>query len=381
MWLYNRVKKIYWNAGLIFILLVFSVIPILTSLTIEVSLFNYSGSLVNAILYIIVGCFMISLGYKSLKRKKYKSSLLIFLDRKYLYVMSGLCILGAIISLKTLTAVTDVSSLQSMYDGSENVGNIREEMGNGGLSGAIKMFASMPLCIFLINSSLFFFAKYNDKSLRILNYVTIISIITTIFKVAIYFDRLTLLAMVLVFLYHFFYNKSFSKIIKITLLLFLFSFTNVLTSLRMDDISLSEFLGSYFNLGVINLQIVMDKQQEFNYVLTQTFLCPLSFICRFFNIPFYSVTACDYVWNHAQSFWGFYFVDLHYLGLIILPILGRIIKYIEINKMHDSFCCCFYFIAMYGLFSFCVVPIIRSIEFWLMILTCLYVTKYLIRYK
>ena len=47
--------------------------------------------------------------------------------------------------------------------------------------------------------------------------------------------------------------------------------------------AIAEFLGSYFNLGVINLQIVMDKQQEFNYILTQTFLSPLTFIFRFFG--------------------------------------------------------------------------------------------------
>ena len=155
----------------------------------------------------------------------------------------------------------------------------------------------------------------------------------------------------------------------------------VVTALRMDNMSITEFLGSYFNLGVINLQIVMDKQQEFNYVLTQTFLAPLSFICRFFGIQFHSKLACDFIWNPAQSFWGFYFVDLHYIGLLFLPILGRIIKYLEIYKMNKPFCCCFYFIAMYGLFSFCVVPIIRSIEFWLMILTCLFVAKHIIEYK
>lgn len=318
---------------------------------------------------------MIILGYKSFKRKRVKYYLTISLYQNYLWVMGGLSVLGAAIALKTLTAVADIGMLQNMYGGSENVSDIRTEMGNGGLGGIFKMFACMPLCVFLINSSLFFFTQYNSKSLRIINYVNIISLITALFKVAIYFDRLTLLAMLLVFLYHFFYNNYLSKIVKIIIVFVLILFASVVTALRMDDISLTEFLGSYFNLGVINLQVVMDKQQEFNYVLTQTFLAPLSYICRFFNVPFHSEMACDYVWNPAQSFWGFYFVDLHYLGLIFLPVLGRIIKYLEINKMNNLFCCSFYFIAMYGLFSFCVVPIIRSMEFWLMILTCLFVTK------
>lgn len=323
---------------------------------------------------------MIILGYNSLKHKYYKTHLTVSLDKKYLLIMGGLAILGAVVALKTLTAVADISMLQNMYRG-ENVSDVRTEMGNSGLGGIVKMFACMPLCVFLINSSIFFFTTYDSKSYRIISYVTIISTITALFKVAIYFDRLTLLAMLLVFLYHFFYNTGLNKIIKIIVVVALFLFASVVTALRMDDISLAEFLGSYFNLGVINLQVVMDKQQEFNYLLTETFLSPLSFICRFFDIPFHSEMACDYVWNPAQSFWGFYFVDLNYLGLFFLPILGRVIKYLEINKMNNPFCCCFYFIAMYGLFSFCVVPIIRSIEFWLMILTCLFVTKYIRIFK
>ena len=380
MWLYNKIKKAYWNRGLLLILLIFSVIPIITSITIEVSLFKYSGSLVGAITYILMGCLMIILGYNSLKHKYYKTHLTVSLDKKYLLIMGGLAILGAVVALKTLTAVADISMLQNMYRG-ENVSDVRTEMGNSGLGGIVKMFACMPLCVFLINSSIFFFTTYDSKSYRIISYVTIISIITALFKVAIYFDRLTLLAMLLVFLYHFFYNTGLNKIIKIIVVVALFLFASVVTALRMDDISLAEFLGSYFNLGVINLQVVMDKQQEFNYLLTETFLSPLSFICRFFDIPFHSEMACDYVWNPAQSFWGFYFVDLNYLGLFFLPVLGRVIKYLEINKMNNPFCCCFYFIAMYGLFSFCVVPIIRSIEFWLMILTCLFVTKYIRIFK
>lgn len=380
MWLYNKIKKAYWNRGLLLILLIFSVIPIITSITIEVSLFKYSSSLVGAITYILMGCLMIILGYNSLKHKYYKTHLTVSLDKKYLLIMGGLAILGAVVALKTLTAVADISMLQNMYRG-ENVSDVRTEMGNSGLGGIVKMFACMPLCVFLINSSIFFFTTYDSKSYRIISYVTIISTITALFKVAIYFDRLTLLAMLLVFLYHFFYNTGLNKIIKIIVVVALFLFASVVTALRMDDISLAEFLGSYFNLGVINLQVVMDKQQEFNYLLTETFLSPLSFICRFFDIPFHSEMACDYVWNPAQSFWGFYFVDLNYLGLFFLPILGRVIKYLEINKMNNPFCCCFYFIAMYGLFSFCVVPIIRSIEFWLMILTCLFVTKYIRIFK
>lgn len=380
MWLYNQIKKIYWNTGLLFILLVFSLIPIITSLNIEVLLFKYYGSLVGAITYILTGCLMIVIGYNSLKRNLYRHYLTISLGKKYLYIMGGLSIFGAVVALKTLTAVSDVNIMQ-MYGGMENVSEIREEMGSNGLGGIIKMFACMPLCVFLINSSIYFFARYDSKTRSIINIVTIISMATTFFKVAIYLDRLSLLAMMLVFSYHYFYNTFLSKTIKITIVVGILLFVSIITALRMDDISLSDFLGSYFNLGVINLQIVIDKQHDFNYLLTQTFFAPFTFIFRFLKIPFHSVMACDYIWNPAQNFWGYYFVDMHYIGLVLLPILGRIIKYLEINKMNNPFCCCFYFIAMYGLFSFCTVPIIRSIEFWLMITMCLFVKKYLIIYR
>lgn len=81
------------------------------------------------------------------------------------------------------------------------------------------------------------------------------------------------------------------------------------------------------------------------------------------------------IWNPAQSFWGWLFIDFNWYGLLLMPFLGRIIKSIERRKLSNLFCMGFYFIAMYGLFSFCTVPLIRSVEFWLMIIVVYYITK------
>ena len=387
MVLVNYIKKHYWSNGLIMVFILSSITPIITAYNIEVPLFSYNGSLFGATLYIVTACIMILYGYNTLKRNKSRrvcgvgDKMRVTLNKRYKYVMCGFALFGAVVAYKTLSAVSDVYTLQNMITEGEDVSELRYEMGSGGLGGIVKMFAAMPLCVFLINSGIYFFTEYEHNSLHNLKVVTIVSLVCVLFKVAIYFDRLSLLALILVFGYHFFYNRSLNKVVKIFVIGGLLFGAASITLLRMGDTSLLQFLGAYFNLGVINLQIVIDKQEHFNILPTETFLAPFSFVFKFFGLRFHSVSACDYVWNPAQSFYGFFYVDCQYWGLILLPLLGRSIKLIEINKFRKPFCCCFYFIAMYCLFSFCTIPIIRSVEFCLMIVTCILVTRFLINFK
>lgn len=374
----DRVKNFYWNHALITIFFIFNIIPTITSLTIEVSYFSYRGSLFYAIIYYILGIFLTYWGY--IHRVPAKRQIqYVIVKRKFYYVAAALVCVGLIVAYKTLTELTDIGTLRNMISGGESVETLKGEISYGGLAGIFKMFACMPLCIFLVSSSIFFFSNYNSTTSKRLIGLMFFSFIALVVKTFIYFDRITLLAALLVFIHHFNYNKKLNKIIKIFIIVIIMMFAILLTALRMSDSGFGEFLGVYFNLGVLNLQVLIDKQELFNYDFTQTFLAPLSFIFKFFGWPFTTYSPKEYIWNDAQSFWGFLFIDFHWLGLLFMPVFGRVIKVIEINKTRSLFCMCFYFIALYTVFSFFTIPIIRSIEFWLMIVVSLFFSKICIK--
>lgn len=369
------IKKTYWNHGLIIIFTIVNLIPAITAISVDVSYYSYRGSLFYAIIYYLLGVSLTIFGY--MPKVPFKKKIDIIRVRKKLKLASMILVcIGLFVAYKTLTMITDMGTLQSMLMEGEEVNQIKSEISYGGLAGIFKMFACMPLCVFLISSSIYFFSDYDEKSAAILKVIMTVSFIALVFKTFIYFDRITLLAALLVFIHHFLYNQKLTKAVKILIISAILLMAVFVTALRMADVGFGEFLGLYFNLGVVNLEVLIEKQDSFNYDFSQTFLNPMGYICKFFGQPYSSIGPKDFIWNDAQSFWGFLYIDFNWIGLLLMPFWGRIIRVVESYKLRNSFCMCFYFIFMYCLFSFFTIPIIRSIEFWLMILVTFILSKY-----
>lgn len=371
----EQIKELYWNHGLITIFTIFNLIPTITALNIEVSYYSYRGSLFYAIIYYLIGVSLTIIGY--IPKAPHKRELNLIRVKRVFFIASLLLVsIGLLVAYKTLTEITDISTLQNMLMEGEEVDKLKAEISYGGLAGIFKMFACMPLCIFLISSSIYFFSQYDKHSTRAIKLIMIISFIALIIKTFIYFDRITLLAALLVFIHHFFYNKNLTKTVKIVIISAIIIMAVFVTALRMADVGFVEFLGLYFNLGVVNLEVLIEKQDAFNYDFSQTFLNPMGYIFKFLSLPYTSIGPKDFIWNDAQSYWGFLYIDFNWIGLFFMPLFGRAIRIVESYKQKTAFCMCFYFIFMYCLFSFFTIPIIRSIEFWLMILTTLFLSKY-----
>lgn len=149
-------KKAYWNHGLILVFLLFNIIPIYTVLTIKVSYWDYDSDTSLAILYILLGLLMTVIGYIP-KPRKLNKIVFVNLGKKYKRVSYILCFIGAYVAYRTLTEVSDFSTLQHMIMQGEEVKELKWEMGAGGLGGIVKMFACLPLCVFLMTSALYFF--------------------------------------------------------------------------------------------------------------------------------------------------------------------------------------------------------------------------------
>jgi len=285
------------------------------------------------------------------------------------------------VSYTNIMMFTTADELQAMIIAGEDISGIRAEAGSGGLSGIFKMFGTAPLFSFLATSSLLMFYDCNENTKKILVYTLLVSLLCTLAKVMLVFDRLSILAIIIVFVYNYFFNKSFPNVLKIAIIVLLFLMVSFLTLMRMSDISMGEFLGTYFNLGVYNLEISIEFQQNFNYFFTETFLQPIGFVFKYFQIPFHSHTAEYWVWNPAQSFWGFYYVDMNWIGLFLLPLLGMAIKKFETGKFYSKYWTMMYFVFAYTTFSMTTIPVFRAPEFLLMLVLAYVGSKFLVKFS
>lgn len=380
MKLIESTKRLLWNHGLITMLLFFNVLPLITVYTTSPIILDYHGDVTKAVIYQSLALIAIYIGYRYNNVKKRNTCrLFVNVNWSYFIFYSSVSLFGVYIAYLNISMFTSISELQGMVMGGEDISQIRSEAGSGGLSGIFKMFGTAPLFSFLCTSSLLMFYDCNKKSKQILVYTLMLSLVCTLAKVMLVFDRLSILAIIVVFVYNFFYNKSFPTVFKVAFIALLLLLVSFLTLLRMSDVSMGEFLGTYFNLGVYNLEISIEKQQHFNYFFTETFLQPLSFVFKYFNIPFHSYTAEDWVWNPAQSFWGFYFVDTNWIGLILLPLLGVAIRKFEIGKFNKKFWALMYFVFAYTTFSMTTIPVFRAPEFLLMLVLAYIGAKCLVR--
>jgi oligosaccharide repeat unit polymerase len=271
-----------------------------------------------------------------------------------------------------------MNDLQKQMGDGQSIAELREMTGAGGLSGVFKMTATLPLFTFLSTSALLMFCKIDRKSKKILHRTLIVSVICLAVKVALVFDRLSILAVLIVVVYNYFFNKSISKVVKVGAVALLLCAVSYLTLLRMSDGSIKDFLVLYFNLSVVNLQIDIDTQTNFNYNFSETFLQPLSYIFKYFGLRFHSYGPKNYCWNPAQSFWGDFFIDFNWVGLFFMPFLGYCIRKIEYARYSNVYFQIIYFLLAYTFFSFSTVPIIRSIEFWLMLIVGRFMAKKLV---
>lgn len=378
----KNIKWLLWNHGLITLFLGFNILPIATALTHKSAIVNYRGDLTFALLYQSIALFAVYWGYRIGRTRTVRTgSFDIKVGKLYFHIFSLLSLFGAYVAYANISIFASISDLQSMMIAGEDVTEIRAEAGAGGLSGILKMFGTMPLFVFLATSSLMLFCNYDKKSKKILLATLIISLLCVFIKVLFVFDRLSILALIIVFIYNYFFNNSISRILKIATIVLLLISVSFITLLRMSDAGIQEFLGAYFNLGVVNLEINIEHQQYFNYDFSQTFLQPLFFICKFFGLNFHTYGPESYCWNPAQSFWGFFFIDFNWLGLCLLPILGVGIKRIEMSKFYNINSLLLYFVLAYCAFSFTTIPIIRSMEFWLMLIVAYIASKWLVKIK
>ena len=136
---------------------------------------------------------------------------MIRVTKSYFVFFSALSLFGVYVAYTNIMMVTSADELTAMIMAGDDISEIRSEAGSGGLSGIFKMFGAAPLFSFLSTSALLMFFEYEKKTKKILIATLIVSIVCTLGKVMLVFDRLSVLAIILVFVHNFFFNKSFPQ--------------------------------------------------------------------------------------------------------------------------------------------------------------------------
>ena len=114
-----------------------------------------------------------------------------------------------------------------------------------------------------------------------------------------------------------------------------------------------------------------------------TMLEPINFILRALNLSSISFSSnYAWEWNPAQYIVSYAFQDFGYFLFLFFFFIGYLARKVDLkaHKYNDIFYVSIYFILLYTIISFISVPVIRSVEFWLMIIISFFMSK-LISYQ
>lgn len=334
-----------------------------------------------AIIIHICILFFFSIGYKPFSKKDFIQCYLIkkkeiVLYKRFTAYSIVFVIIGLITSIATIAQIiSPIEYLSKIFQGGSvgELTKIRKDSGRGGLPGILKMLNYLPLGVFLIINGIKVFYEVSKRDNLKLNFILYFSLIVCFIKMLFSLDRLTLLAILLVFVYRCFLDKKIS--LKTILPIFIvFLALGFITSIRLNDRSILEFVIVYFKLSMVNFQLVLENQNEWSYGFS-TFLMPITFVLKFFGIEnFCSVEPKKYVVDQAQYFTSYLYIDFGVIFYIFFYLMGIFVKWIQIKSILGvKFYPQIYFITLFALGSFVSVPIIRGVELWVMILlACIY---------
>lgn len=288
-----------------------------------------------------------------------------------------LVIFGLITSVATIQAVISPKEYFEVLLNGESINDIRTESGEKGLGGIFKMFNYSPLAVYLVVTALkncFYVKKNNLKNIEKLQRY---SLIGAIIKIFFSLDRLTILAILISLIYEKIIVKKFNY--KLLLILpILYIILEFTTKSRMVDSSVSDFVATYSKLSLINFNMVIESYDDWTYGWN-TFLSPLIFICKFFGIEKNVSTPTSWLWNPAQYFNSYLYIDFGIFSFFIQFLLGYFFRKLQIKvNCGYKFYVAIYLIIIFAICTFISVPIIRAVEFWLMLIISVFLTNYVV---
>ena len=236
----------------------------------------------------------------------------------------------------------------------------------GGLSGILKMFGAVPLSAYLFSLSLPHFLDLSSADRKRMAQLNVVALVLTGVKVLYSLDRLTIMAIVIANIFMTVRTRKNLKIKALLVLAFLL-LVEFVSQRRIQGQGAAGFIVLYYNLGLVNFQLLLDTLQGNTYGFSSV-LAPLTFVLKFFGWPSSgppSVFEFRYVAAHYLT--GYVYQDFGAFFWVFFVLLGFLYKTIDRQALtrKNIYYVTIYFMVLSVTITYAAVPGFKAVDFWL----------------
>ena len=276
-----------------------------------------------------------------------------------------------------------VEYLVQLLSGSYDVG-IRDAFlrssTEGGLSGVLKMFGAVPLSAYLFSLSLPHFLDLSATDRKRMAQLNMVALVLTGVKVLYSLDRLTIMAVVIANVFMTVRTRKNLKIKALLVLAFLLLIEFV-SQRRIQGQGAGGFIVLYYNLGLVNLQLLLDTLQGYTYGFS-SILSPLNFVLKFFGLPSTGpYSAFEFRYVAAQSLMGYVYQDFGPFFWLFFVALGFLYKTVDRQALtkKNIYYVTIYFMVLSVTITYAAVPGFKAVDFWLGLIVPLVLIRLFVR--
>ena len=155
------------------------------------------------------------------------------------------------------------------------------------------------------------------------------------------------------------------------------AFGNYISARRLVGYNIFDFVILYTKLGLVNFELMIKTVDNFTFGLS-TFFAPFNFIFKFFGHSININSNFDFIWNPAQYMNSYLYQDFGFFSLLVYFFIGWFVKNIDYWTTHkNKYYIVLFFTYLFAFSTFWFVPIIRSVEFWLMLIIPVFSLRYI----
>lgn len=353
----------------------FAAFPLIIDLDITDALMVHSLALLAFAMGYVLNFLLLEPKRKSLKVQRNQDSEKVqwsfgtdFYIASYVLMVLGTVVVIAQVGLFRSPVEYLVQLLSGSYDIRIRDAFLRSST-EGGLSGVLKMFGAVPLSAYLFSLSLPHFLNLSATDRKRMWQLNVVALLLTGVKVLYSLDRLTIMAVVIANVFMTVRTRKNLKIKALLVIAFLL-LVEFVSQRRIQGQGAAGFIVLYYNLGLINLQLILDTLQGHTYGFA-SILSPFTFVLKFFGLPStgpYSFSEYRYVAAHYLT--GYVYQDFGPFYWIFFVALGFLYKTIDRQALtkKNIYYVTIYFMVLSVTITYAAVPGFKNVDFWLGIL-------------
>src|SRR5690606_17503492 len=140
----------------------------------------------------------------------------------------------------------------------------------------------------------------------------------------------------LILCYFYFGARRGYKLKHIAILIGLFLVANLLSASRLKGYTVFDFVFLYMKLGLINLQLVMDKSYDYTFGFQTFFHFTTYLFPGGLNAIGLEFQEYDWYWNPALYFVSYGYLDFGYFVIFVYFLLGLFCAYLDIGIKRNN---------------------------------------------